>query len=182
MKPFDPFSDRMARNIRNSLTEALVEDLSEGGEKALHQIIQDWRSQDLEPVYNNYIEDRQTRYQNVVNTIKTEKMQDPRFQAIVLWNNRLFFELHQLLETIWIRALEPERTGLKGLIQAAGVYVHLHRGKLNAARGLANRARGHLSAGAQSLTFISNINELILTLKNPALPAPQIIANPNYSR
>ena len=56
-------------------------------------------------------------------------MVDPRYQAIYLWNLELFFEMHELLETIWLKTPEPERSALKGLIRAAGVYYHFKRGK-----------------------------------------------------
>jgi len=45
--------------------------------------------------------------------------------------------MHELLETIWHQSRDPERSALKGWIQAAGVYVHFQRGKKDVACSLA---------------------------------------------
>jgi predicted metal-dependent hydrolase len=83
-----------------------------------------------------------------------------------LWNAGLYFELHELLETIWLDAPEPERSALKGWIQAAGACVHYQRGKPDAALGLAARARTYLRAGSTALAFIANLEEFIDALED----------------
>jgi predicted metal-dependent hydrolase len=92
----------------------------------------------------------------------------------VLWNVGLFFELHELLETIWHGTQGIERTGLKGLIQAAGVYVHRQRENIDAASGLAQRARQNLLAGKDHLNFIANLAQLIECLADPSQPPPRL--------
>lgn len=81
---------------------------------------------------------------------------DPRYQAICLWNLGLFFEMHELLESIWQASRETERSALKEWIQAAGVYVLFQRDRADIARSLVQRAIIHLRNGFTSLDFIAN--------------------------
>lgn len=171
---FDPFSDRLARDIRNSLSSALVSDLSAGKADSVDEVADSWRRQALEPLYQNYIHQTRERYRQVKQRIRSAHIQDPRLQAVVLWNAGLFFELHELLETIWHDTQGAARVGIKGLIQAAGVYVHQLRGNLDAARGLAERARRNLSIGQDCLSFIANLAQLIHSLEYPSRPAPRL--------
>jgi uncharacterized protein len=160
---FDPFTDRRARDIRNTLSSALVAEL--GGEPdAVDTRVHDWLGQVTAPLYRDFILDRQLRYRQIVNCIRSAGIDDPRRQAVLLWNAGLFFELHELLETIWLKVPQPERSALKGLIQAAGAYVHQQRGKTDAACRLADKARMNLRRGAAALTFIVNSDKLLAEL------------------
>ncbi len=164
--PFDPFSDRTARDIRNHLSTALVRDLTDGGDDVA-AVAGEWLNRPLGEAYRRYVEGKAHRYREVMAEVRTNGITEVRLQAVALWNAGLYFELHELLETIWHEAAEPERTALKGWIQAAGAYLHWERGKADAARGLARRARRHLAAGAVALSFIVNLDQLIQALDRP---------------
>ena len=103
------------------------------------------------------------------------QIRNPRYQAVILWNNHLFFEMHELLETIWKIAKGPERTALKGWIQAAGAFVHAQRGKRDAARGLAVKAGRYLDQSRAALWYISNIDQLIEAMDDTLTHPPQLI-------
>lgn len=171
---FDPFNDRLARDVRNSLSAALVSDLTAGRGESLDQVVRNWERQNLQPLYRDYIHRTRERYRQVMGQLESSRIEDPRLQALVLWNAALFFELHELLETIWHDSRGAARIGIKGLIQAAGVYVHQLRGNLSAARGLAERARRNLSDGRSYLNFISNLTLLIDCLADPSRPPPRL--------
>ena len=57
-------------------------------------------------------------------------------RAAALANHDLYFEVHELLEPVWFRAAEPERTALQGLIQVAVAFHHLENGNREGARSL----------------------------------------------
>ena len=57
-------------------------------------------------------------------------------RAAALANHGLFFEVHELLEPVWFRAAEPDRTALQGLIQVAVAFHHVENGNLEGARSL----------------------------------------------
>jgi hypothetical protein len=171
---FDPFNDRMARDIRNSLSTALVSDLEDGTASAVDRVAGAWMRQELRPSHRDYIRRTLQRYRRVAGQIRSEHIRGPRCQALVLWNAGLFFELHELLETVWRVAGAEARTGLKGLIQAAGVYVHQLRGNAAAAQGLALRARRNLRAGRDHLAFVGDLDRLIQCLEDPSRPPPTL--------
>lgn len=172
--PFDPFSDRTARDLRNSLSTALVTEMTGGQQGTLSDATTRWSDNVSDPVYQNYLQDRKTRYQQILIQIDTQGITDVGHQAVVLWNAGLFFELHELLETIWQSAREPLNSALKGLIQAAGAYVHVQHGNLKAARTLATRAQKHLKASGDALTFIGNLDQLIAGLQEPEKMPPEL--------
>jgi hypothetical protein len=72
-------------------------------------------------------------------------------RAIVLWNERLFFEVHEVLEAQWTRATGAERQALQGLIQI-GVALHHHaHGNARGARTLMHEGRARLTANRAAL-------------------------------
>ena len=174
MKIFDPYSDRLARDIRNSLSSALVQEITWDAAGSLITAADVWLAKAPAPIYQAYIKDRLVLYRRAIDEIRNGQVMDTRYQAICLWNLGLFFEMHELLETIWHQSRDPERSALKGWIQAAGVYVHFLRGKEDAARGLAKRATKHLRKGRACLSFISNLDQLIEAVTDPSDSPPQI--------
>ena len=172
---FDPYTDRMARDIRNSLSTALTKELIGDADGFLSAVADGWQEKALAPIYQSYIAGRMVFYRRAISEIRSNQIVDPRIQAIYLWNLGLFFEMHELLETVWRKAVEPERSALKGWIQAAGVFEHLQRGKVDAARNLARRAEGHLRKGRSLLSFISNLDQLIEAVADPPNAAPKMI-------
>jgi hypothetical protein len=161
----DPFSDRLARNIRNSLSTALVEELTGQEGAAVVTAAGQWLQQELPEVYRNHIEHRRRQYHEAIDAIQSAGVTEPRQQAVVLWNAGLFFELHELLETLWTTTRGAERTALKGVIQAAGAYVHHRRGKPDAGRKLADKAINSLREGSAHLGFIGNPEALVRGLR-----------------
>ena len=57
-------------------------------------------------------------------------------QAALLFDARLYFEVHELLEPYWLRAVGRERETLQGLIQVAVGFHHLCNGNGAGARAL----------------------------------------------
>ena len=175
MEIFDPYSDRLARDIRNSLSSALVQEIAWDAAGSLITAADVWLAKAPAPIYQTYIKDRLVLYGQAIDEIRDSQIIDTRYQAICFWNLGLFFEMHELLETIWHQSHDPERSALKGWIQAAGVYVHVQRGKVDAAKGLAKRAEKHLRNGQSCLDFISNLDELLYAIVDPSNTPPLII-------
>lgn len=163
---FDPFTDRRARDIRNSLSEAFVAALAAKDPEQYLNIAQKWQAQNVSSFYTDYIDDRLLRYENVFNAVQTGGINDPLQQAIVVWNQGLFFELHDHLETLWQAATGDQRQALKGLIKAAGVYIHLEQHHHQAAQSLAMKSYELLRQYPHCLSFIANYKTLLRKLKN----------------
>jgi hypothetical protein len=179
---FDPFKDRMSRDIRNSLSTAFVAELIQGPGHGWEAVARKWLERVDGPAYIDYIRCCISRYRTVADDARRSPSGDPKGYTAVLWNAGLFFELHELLESVWLDARGIERTALKGLIQAAGVYVHRNRGAFEAAARLAKRARENLRSGMDRLDFISGVESLIECIDVPSAPPPRLAAPPMPSR
>ena len=61
--------------------------------------------------------------------------------TVALWNERLFFEVHEVLEAVWKTATGTTRQMLQGVIQIAVAYHHLAHGNVRGARTLTRGIR-----------------------------------------
>ncbi len=57
-------------------------------------------------------------------------------EGIHLFNAQKFFEAHEALEAVWLKARGEEKTLLHGLIQVAAAFHHLTRGNMTGFRSL----------------------------------------------
>jgi hypothetical protein len=67
-------------------------------------------------------------------------------RAAALWRERLFFEVHEVLEVVWQKATDDTRQALQGVIQIAVAYHHLAHGNLRGARSLLGEGRRRLAS------------------------------------
>jgi hypothetical protein len=67
--------------------------------------------------------------------------------AATLFDAGLYFEVHELLEPHWFRALGPEREALQGLIQIAVGFQHLVNGNRRGALALLHEGVAKAAAG-----------------------------------
>jgi predicted metal-dependent hydrolase len=84
-------------------------------------------------------------------------------RAAALWDARLFFEVHEVLEAVWQRAGGETRQALQGLIQIAVAFYHLAAGNLRGARQLVTDGRARLAAAADALPLVDAAALLDLT-------------------
>ena len=71
---------------------------------------------------------------------------EPRLQEFIrLFNEKEFFEAHEMLESLWIETEGSDKDFYKGLIQCAVAFVHLERGNFKGARKLFRTACEYLS-------------------------------------
>jgi len=134
---FDPFNDRASRTLRNTLSEMLQDCL--GRREVFSGVPADWRQRYPQPPYAAYIRDRVNRYRAATSEALSAD-DSPMIRAAILWRHGLYFEAHEVLEPHWQAASGEEREGLRGLIQAAGVYVHQEAGQDEASVRLARKA------------------------------------------
>ena len=63
-----------------------------------------------------------------VNPDQAEVEKHPYYRAFFrCWNEQQYYEAHDVLEQLWLNAGSPEADFFKGLIQAAGAFVHLQK-------------------------------------------------------
>ncbi len=177
-KKFDPFNDRLSRDIRNTLSTALVGELRGDGRLRLQDVALRWLSKVGDAAYQSYIRQSMAAYDRVLRQVQSDGVQDPCLQAVVLWNAKLFFEVHELLESVWLGTGGRQRKALGGLIQAAGVFVHRGRNHYKAAQGLARRAMKNLEGAAPYLGFIEELAPLVASLRDATAAPPKLTPVP----
>jgi hypothetical protein len=63
-----------------------------------------------------------------VNSDQLEVEKHPYYRAFFhCWNEQQYYEAHDVLEQLWLNSESPDADFFKGLIQAAGAFVHLQK-------------------------------------------------------
>ena len=101
--------------------------------------------------------------------------------AAALWNEGLFFEVHEVLEAVWQRETGDRRQALQGLIQIAVAWHHLAHGNPRGARTLLREGRARL-AGAPPGTLPLLDRDALLAETSPAEAALAASAAPGPLR
>ncbi len=164
MKPvqFDPFSSRLARDIRNSLSKSFIRALAEKDASIFQQSASAFRKQHLDPVYDRYIAARLRKYEKAYAIIDENKQREVLQQAATLWDLELYFEMHEILEPEWQKAEGDIRRALQGLIRAAGMKILIENNRDNGAAGMGAKALVDLRRYGGELHGFSN-REAVLT-------------------
>ena len=176
-KRFDPFSDRLSRDIRNSLSVAFIRSIKQRNVQILDQKARKWLNQDLALVYTDYIQSRLERYRDVFDQILQDRASELLTQAVYLWNAGLFFEVHEMLEGFWRGTSGDKREALKGLIKAATAYAHLDSGHQKAWESLCAKSAKLLGEHGEHLPFLSNLDVLIRKMENVDPRPPELVVD-----
>ena len=172
---FEPFQDRLSRDIRNGLSTAFIAAVARMDLEPVRRAAAPFLARNPEDCYQKYINDRLLRYEKAL----AELRQGPAavlWQAAVLWDLGLFFEVHELLEQAWLKASGEEKLLLQAMIRAAGVYIKLEHGYREPAEKMARRALPVLAAHRALLSPFFAPEPLLNALGNPTLPAPRLLA------
>ena len=81
--------------------------------------------------------------------------------AAALWNERLFFEVHEVLEAVWKTATGAARQALQGVIQIAVAYHHWAHGNRRGARSLLVEGRGRLASVSPGALPVLDVEALL---------------------
>ncbi len=142
MTTFDPFKSRLCRDIRNELSVSLMDAIDSQDIGPANIVAGKYLSEDTAPFIHRYIHDRLRRYQAVMDQIRSAHLpkHDTFRVALLLWDQELFFEVHEWFEKKWLADKGDEKMISQALIRSAGVYVHLENGRTASARKMALKA------------------------------------------
>ena len=171
---FEPFQDRLSRDIRNDLSATMGTVLDQLDLSEAQEVADRYLSRDIKSYYKDYITDRIVRYQLALGIISKGSV-DPFWRALVLWDQKLFFEVHEILEYAWYQATGDEKKILQAMIRAAGVYIKLEYGDTEAARKMANRALPVLIKHRVYLDRYFNSARLITGLRDFNVETPFLL-------
>ncbi len=162
---FDPFEDRLSRDIRNALSESFMESLDSLDMAPVKKTAAQFFSRSMAPCYRTYIKNRLSMYEKAVQIIKVQGLSEPFKQSLLLWDLDLFFEVHERVERLWMKARGHQRKALQGMVQAAGFYIHLAFDHEEAARKMAAKAALKLAQYGDSLPCPLQVNTLLAALE-----------------
>jgi hypothetical protein len=101
-----------------------------------------------------YTRDRARRFAAALGWIRDANAEgDPLECGRAAWDAGLFFEVHEILEPVWVEATGARRDELQGLIMAGAALHHLTEGNLAGARGLLREAERRLLEAPGALAF-----------------------------
>ncbi len=172
---FQPFTDRLSRDIRNELSRSLVSVLNEKTIEPACKIAHNYQKDNVADCYNQYIEERLSRYSKCLAKI-ADGESDPLWQALVLWDEQLFFEVHEILEHVWLQAKGEEKLFLQAMIRAAGVYIKMDSGYKDTAARMAAKSIPILQNSRARLAQYTDPDLLIEALITLKTPPPQLLA------
>ncbi|MBU0480296.1 MAG: DUF309 domain-containing protein [Proteobacteria bacterium] len=174
---FDPFNNRVCRDIRNGLSKGLMDALRNKDLKAVHTLAAKYLAQGVEPYQKKYIEGRLGGYEKVLAGIRRLDPDDVYDIALKLWDAELFYEVHEYLEFYWKQASGANREILQALIRAAGTYIHLEQGNVKGAANMAAKAVKILEKKVSRalLPGYLDLGLLLVKLRNLDPVAPKLI-------
>ena len=172
---FDPFRDRLSRDIRNDLSESLMHCLREQRLDPAREVANRYLAANLASCHRVYIDERLIRYAAVLDRL-VPQAKDPLWQGLVLWDERLFFEVHEILEHAWLAAAGEEKAFLQAMIRAAGVYIKRENGFSAAAEKIAAKALPILEANRHRLAVYTDPQRLITALRSGNSEPPILLA------
>ncbi len=103
---------------------------------------------------DRYVRDRAGRFAAACAWLAAEgSSDDPLERARAAWDAGLFFEVHEIVEPVWLETRGAERPLLQGVIMAGAALHHLSRGNLAGARGLLGDAARRLAEAPADARF-----------------------------
>ena len=160
---FDPFNDRLSRDIRNDLSESLLTCLRERRPTAARTVADRYLGGHPGPVYVSYIRNRLERYARFLEQLDEDET-DPLRLGFALWDLGLHFEVHEVLEQAWLRAAGDDKALFQALIRAAGVAIKRECGSVAAAAKMAAKARPVLERHRARLAAYTDVTALFRIL------------------
>ena len=97
-----------------------------------------------------------------------EKKEQLFFEGLRAYEEKDFFEAHELWEELWSEYYLADRTLIQGLIQLAVSFVHLGNGNLNGAKSLMKKSADKFSSysGLHRGINIDKLKQQIVIIKN----------------
>lgn len=172
--PFDPFQDRLCRDIRNQLSESIMACLRIGSLDPAQQVAKHFLAMQLTSHQLAYIERRLAGYAQFLEQAAAGP-EDVLWRGLVLWDLGLHFEVHEILEQAWHQARGEEKLLLQAMIRAAGVYIKGEYGYTEAATKLAAKALPVLESQRIRLAAYIEPERLFAAMRHPATPAPLLL-------
>jgi len=100
--------------------------------------------------------------------IEEKKKEELFFAGLLAYEEKDFFEAHEMWEELWSEYYLDDKTFIQGLIQLAVSFVHLGNGNLKGAKSLLKKSTDKFSSfsGVHRGINIDNLKQQIVEIKN----------------
>ena len=100
--------------------------------------------------------------------MKKRKKEELFFAGLLAYEEKDFFEAHELWEELWSEYYLDDKTFIQGLIQLAVSFVHLGNGNLKGAKSLLKKSTDKFSSysGLHRGINIDKLKQQIVIIKN----------------
>ena len=97
-----------------------------------------------------------------------EKKEELFFAGLLAYEEKDFFEAHEMWEELWSEYYLDDKTFIQGLIQLAVIFVHLGNGNLKGAKSLLKKSTDKFSSysGLHRGINIDKLKLQIVVIKN----------------
>ena len=97
-----------------------------------------------------------------------EKKEELFFAGLLAYEEKDFFEAHEIWEELWSEYYLDDKTFIQGLIQLAVSFVHLGNGNLKGAKSLLKKSTDKFSSysGLHRGINIDQLKQQIVIIKN----------------
>ena len=131
----------------------------------------------LQPIHKQYINNRMNSYIRVLEKIISRNIAAPFSRALVLWDEQLFFEVHEILEHEWLNSEGTAKLIFQAMIRAAGMYIQLDRGNVKGATSMAGKAVETFDNNRSEVPDILNLDILLEKLRDVDPIPPKLFRN-----
>lgn len=171
---FEPFQDRLSRDIRNELSAALPRALRQMDLAPVRAVAARYLQPEPAPCYVDYIEARLAGYAEALAIIDRTHAEGALGRALVFWDLGLFFEVHEILEQAWHGARGAEKEIFQALIRAAGFYIKGEYGYFEAGAKMAGRAVAALEKNREACSGF-DLDALLASLRRLDPVPPKLL-------
>lgn len=163
---FDPYSQRLARDVRNSLGHWFVHGLMSQQPDPAGDALSRLNVAALPESHQDWVRRKVRLYRQLAQHIPVGTATSPLELGLELWREGLFFEAHEAFEEAWQSADGDRSLAFKALVQAVGSCIHARRGADGPAKSLAAKAARGLKQYGRSLPEIPWLPQLIAEMQN----------------
>ncbi|GAB6146929.1 DUF309 domain-containing protein [Desulfocicer niacini] len=171
---FDPFENRLCRDVRNHLGHCLIQGITNKEITPFDNGARAYLSNETQDHIKAYISHRRQGLKKVLARMEMLRAgsRDYWCIAMILWNLELFFEFHEWLEQKWLTASGDHKKAIQALILSAVVYEQLTYGRTGPAKKTALKAVSLLNQYAHLIANQLDTNLLIppLRILDPVAP------------
>jgi len=179
---FDPFENRLCRDVRNHLGHCLIQGITNRETTRFDHEANAYLSNETQDHIKAYTTHRSQGLKKVLARMEMLKVgpRDYLCIAMILWNLELFFEFHEWLEQKWLTASGDNRKAIQALILSAVVYEQLTYGRTGPAKKTALKVISLLNQYGHLISDRLDIDLLItpLSVLDPVPPKFSLLDQP----